>query len=255
MKRIISVLILTLSISLSAQTVVPIRVMTYNLRFGELASLDSIAAYIRNVNPDVVALQELDCKTTRGLAPHQNGKDFIGTLAYLTGMFGIYGKTIELGSGYYGIGLLSKYPITAYERIMLPNPKPKGEDRALLIASIELSGNKHFTFACAHLDLTPAQRAAQLTTIKARLEQKEGITILAGDFNTTPSEGEIAKYIPNWMDALPQDFSFPSTKPNIKIDYILYPKQQKIKVINSTIDSSIKLSDHLPGIANLELTF
>ena len=66
-----------------------LRVMTYNLRFGELASLEDIAAHIRSFKPDFVALEEVDVKTYRERAPKQNGKDFISTLAYHTGMFGL----------------------------------------------------------------------------------------------------------------------------------------------------------------------
>ena len=42
-----------------------LRVMTYNLRFGELASLEDIAAHIRSFKPDFVALEEVDDYTAR----------------------------------------------------------------------------------------------------------------------------------------------------------------------------------------------
>ena len=229
--------------------------MTYNLRFGELASLDSLATYIRKINPDVVALQEVDCKTNRELAPHQNGKDFISTLAFYTGFFGIYGKTIEFSNGYYGIGILSKYPIIASERVMLPNPEPRGEDRALLISSIDLPNSRQLIFACTHLDLTADKRAVEMTAIKEHLQHKKGIHILAGDFNTSPLQGEVVKYLGNWKDALPLDYTFPANNPQEKIDYILYDNPQKVKVVDAYVDQSSKLSDHLPGIANFEITF
>ncbi|MDD6006932.1 MAG: endonuclease, partial [Bacteroidales bacterium] len=50
-----------------------IRVMTYNLRLGELATLKQLAEHIIAFNPDFVALQEVDVHTMRRLAPHQNG--------------------------------------------------------------------------------------------------------------------------------------------------------------------------------------
>ena len=46
-----------------------LRVMTYNLRFGELASLEDIAAHIRSFKPDFVALEEVDVKTYREPLP------------------------------------------------------------------------------------------------------------------------------------------------------------------------------------------
>ena len=74
-----------------AQDTLRVRVMTYNLRFGELASLEELAHHIKSFKPDFVALQEVDSKTDRKRTPHQKGKDFISELAYHTGMFGLYG--------------------------------------------------------------------------------------------------------------------------------------------------------------------
>lgn len=116
MKRYI-LLLLCLTIGIAyAQDTLRVRVMTYNLRFGELASLEELAAHIKAFKPDFVALQEVDSKTDRKRAPHQRGKDFISELAYHTGMFGLYGKTIEYSTGYYGIGMLSKYPYISVQK-------------------------------------------------------------------------------------------------------------------------------------------
>lgn len=42
-----------------------LKIMTYNLRFGEKASLEELAEAIRAQRPDLVALQEIDCRTRR----------------------------------------------------------------------------------------------------------------------------------------------------------------------------------------------
>ena len=42
---------------------IKLRVMTYNLRLGELASLEELAAHISSFKPDVVCLQEVDILT------------------------------------------------------------------------------------------------------------------------------------------------------------------------------------------------
>ena len=61
-----------------AQDTLRIKVMTYNIRFGELASLEELASHIKSFNLDFVALQEIDCKTDRGeRAPHQIGRDYL----------------------------------------------------------------------------------------------------------------------------------------------------------------------------------
>ena len=66
-----------------------LRLMSYNLRFGELASMEEIGSYIKSLDADIVALQECDWATYRERAPKQNGVKFINELARETGMFGI----------------------------------------------------------------------------------------------------------------------------------------------------------------------
>ena len=88
----LTVLLLLILGNAYAQDTLRVKVMTYNLRFGELADLKDLAAHIKSFNPDFVALQEVDSKTNRERTPHQRGKDFISELAYYSGMFGIYGK-------------------------------------------------------------------------------------------------------------------------------------------------------------------
>ena len=122
-----------------AQDTLRIKVMTYNIRFGELASLEELASHIKSFNLDFVALQEIDCKTDRGeRAPHQIGRDYISELAYFTKMFGVYGKTIDYKGGYYGIGILSRYPYIDTKKTFLPWPNKAHERRALLEGLFEI---------------------------------------------------------------------------------------------------------------------
>ena len=59
-----------------------ITVMTFNLHAGHDASLQQIGQFIRQYQPDFVALQEVDQNTHRANCPHQNNRDFITELAY-----------------------------------------------------------------------------------------------------------------------------------------------------------------------------
>ena len=97
-----------------------LKAITYNLRFGELASLEELAARIASEKPDMVALQEVDCHTRREGIPHQHGKDFATELGFRTGMFPLYGKTIAFAGGWYGIGLLTARPYLGVRKLMLP---------------------------------------------------------------------------------------------------------------------------------------
>ena len=234
-----------------AQSSDTLKLMTYNLRFGELATLQEIATYIKGEAPDIIALQECDWKTNRERAPHQAGKAFINELAYYTGLFGLYGKAINYKSGYYGVGILSKYPIIKCERVFLPNPDKK-EQRVMLVAEIEMLDQSTLTFICTHLEVNSAKnRKAQIKLINQKVKEIKTPVILAGDFNATPHDEEIKNGFTNWTNATDTTLSFSTMKPKIKIDYIYgYPKNS-IKVISTKVDTNCKLSDHFPVCSNV----
>ena len=230
-----------------------LNVLCYNLRFGELASLEELADFIISQNPDVVALQEVDVKTYRDRAPHQNGKDFITELGFRTGMLTAYAKTIPHAGGYYGIGLLSKYPFAKTKRVMLPMPEGANEQRALLIADVELPNGKIITVVSTHLDYTISEvRQAQVKKLNKVLMKNRYPMIVAGDFNAIPGSLEISKGMANWKEVSSPDFTVPAKKPRSKIDYIFVYPAGKWSVI-SAVTPTVTLSDHLPVKAVVEI--
>lgn len=247
-------LILVIFISvLPAQENIHFKVLTYNLRFGELASLEDLAEFIRSQNPDVVALQEVDVKTYRQWIPQQNGKDFITELGFRTGMLTAYAKTIPFANGYYGIGILSKYPFTETKRFMLPLPEGAKEQRTLLLSNVELPDGNIFTFICTHLDYPSSEvRQVQVEALTSTLKSNPYPMILAGDFNASPDAPEIFSGMADWLPASAPDFTFPSSEPKAKIDYIFcYP--DSVWIVDSATTPRVKLSDHLPVCASLQL--
>ncbi len=235
--------------SVSAQDTIRVRVMTYNLRFGELASMDEIAQHIKSFKPDFVALQEVDCKTERKRTPHQHGVDFLSELAYRTGMLGIYGKTIDYASGYYGVGILSKYSYISTQKTMLPKMVEKHEQRVLLEGLFEV-GKDTLIFASTHLDaMLDETRAIQLDKIKECLENRNYPVLLGGDFNIR-STSKLIRKMDNWFSGTNADFTIPAWKPVGKIDYIFGYPQKGWKIISTQTIHSL-LSDHLPIISEL----
>ena len=71
-----------------------VRVMTYNIHHGEGSDgrfdLQRLAQIIRDADPDLVALQEVDRNTARS-----GGVDQIAELSRLTGMHSAFGKALE----------------------------------------------------------------------------------------------------------------------------------------------------------------
>ena len=254
MKRILIIISLLACVSsFAAEKGDTLKLMTYNLRFGELASMKEIGDYILSESPDIVAVQECDWATRRTRAPHQNGVKFMNELAYHTGMFGVYGKSIDYAGGFYGIGLLSKYPILKYERVLLPNDG-KTEQRSMLIADIELPGGKVITFVNTHLEVKTAQmRIEQLKFIEDYLKDCPNQIFLAGDMNAIPLSEEMAMLRESWQDLTDEVFTFHSSRPQMKIDYIYTKPSENVQLISTGVQEAVKLSDHFPVISTIVL--
>lgn len=255
LKILVSLLCFSVSLSLNAQSESDqLKVLCYNIRFGEKASLEDLAEFIKSEDPDVVALQEVDVRTYRERAPKQNGKDFITELGFRTGMLSAYGKTISYKGGYYGVGILSKYPLALVERIYLPKTENGKEQRAILLADVEYKEGAYFTFGSTHLDHTnTTERQIQVQTINKILLNRPYPVIIAGDFNARPDSEEIKNYMSQWTQiSNDRKATVPATKPKYQIDYIFcYPKDRWEKVRNCTYN--IQLSDHLPISATVNL--
>ena len=256
MKRIItliSILFASAAVMSAAEKGDTLKLMTYNLRFGELASMEQIADYISSQHPDIVALQECDWATNRTRAPHQNGVKFVNELAYHTGMFGIYGKSINYAGGYYGIGLLSRYPILRYERVLLPNDG-KTEQRSMLIADIELPDGQVITFVNTHLEVKTAQmRIEQVQFINEYLKDCPNQLFLAGDMNATPDTEEMEMLRQGWTDLTDRVYTYSTSKPQIKIDYIYAKPAENVELLGTAVKEDVMLSDHFPVISTIVL--
>ncbi len=231
----------------------PLKILCYNLRFGELASLEELAEFIKSVDPDIVALQEVDVRTYRERAPKQNGKDFITELGYRTGMLSAFGKTIPYMDGYYGIGILSKYPLSSIERIYLPKSAHGKEQRAVLVADVEYRDGAYITFASTHLDYTNTQeRQLQVQALNKELLNRSYPVLLAGDFNAIPEAEEIMNGMKRWKDLSGKDATVPAKNPKKKIDYIFGYPAGKWELIRDTT-YQVQLSDHLPLSAIVQM--
>ncbi len=232
---------------------VQFKVLCYNLRFGELASLQELAEFIKEQNPDIVALQEVDNRTFRELAPNQNDKDFATELGFYTGLIPAYGKTIPYKGGYYGIGILSKYPLAKVERIYLPKTENGNEQRAVLVADVEYDEGKYITFASTHLDYTNTQeRQVQVQKLNEVLENSPWPVIVAGDFNARPDSKEIKEGMSEWKIVSDLSPTVPAHAPKNTIDYIFCFPADKWKGVEAET-YRVGLSDHLPISAIVEL--
>lgn len=240
-------------------------VMTYNIYHGESpqvageSTLQEIGQFIKQVQPDFVAFQEVDSMTTR-LGPLNDGTpfDLADSLAKLTNMHAYFAKALDFGGGGYGIAILSEKKFEA-NKIRLPNPR-QGEPRVLLALEGKTAVGYPIIFGGTHLDHQyKANRLAQVEEINHRLAGNDSPVILAGDFNFSPGSKGYKQVKNQWMDAGQYSsqkdepaFTYPSENPAKRIDYIWLSKNAKWKVLEyQTAD--VRYSDHRPVVAKIIL--
>jgi len=168
-------------------------------------------------------------------------------------MLTAYAKTIPYEGGYYGIGILSRYPFVETQRIMLLYPEGAKEQRALLLGDVELDNGRILSFACTHLDYTTSfVRQEQVKAINNALKDNPYPMIVCGDFNAKPDSPEISHGMVEWKQVTNPDYTSPAQNPRSKIDYIFCFPGKKWSIISSETPK-VFFSDHLPVNAYLEI--
>ena len=220
-----------------------LRVMTYNIKHGELSSLEAIADVIRAEAPDLVGLQEVDDEAARSGGVSQSYR-----LGQLTGMASLFRTALDLpGGGQYGLALLSRHPILASEKLSLTST---GEQRILVTVEVELADGRVVPFAITHLGLDAGERATQAQEIAAALAARPE-AILVGDLNETPDGPAVGILAGALRDAWPLagqggGETIPAAAPTRRIDYVLlgaaWPPPAAARVPAATA------SDHRPVV-------
>ncbi|NYE03499.1 endonuclease/exonuclease/phosphatase family metal-dependent hydrolase [Bacillus niacini] len=241
-----------------------IKVMTFNIHHAvtdAILVLNRISVIINTSGADIIGLQEVD----NHFSERSSFVDQAKWLSKYLGMHYAYGANLDydpLQEGelrrQYGTAVLSKYPILSAKNHLLTNityPGNPTEQRGLLETVINVKGN-YVHFYNTHLDDQRAeQRDLQIKEIHDIANQKEGTSIIVGDFNATPESAEILKMTAQYKDVFAEmgknnDFTFPANRPDSRIDYIFTSEDVEIRtgeVINTNV------SDHLPITAELVL--
>ncbi len=239
-KKVISTLVFVLSvITLSAQTYSKepgvIRMMTYNVAYcrgfdgyqdgskTDKQNTERIGKIIKALDPDVVALQELD-------SGNINRRFLLEEIQKASGIDYevIYGMSDLADVGNYGLGILikKKYPVLQVRKYKLPgtvygsNPPIKNKDRLMLRIMTD-----RFYFMCTHLDLNDEQRIISAGIINNELEYMRKPSFLAGDLNDSHrwNGGAFTNCFNDTWDLF-STTEYTISNPNNKntIDYILY---------------------------------
>lgn len=163
--------------SYSAPAEDTLRVMTFNTHNCEEGEkIAEVGKDIMANSPDVVCLQELD----RG-AKRSDKKDILAELAKETEMpYYCFFPAINYQGGQYGVGILSRYPLSGITRTTLDSGEEEG--RVLGSAVINAAG-KEINIYVTHLSFESTElRSGQFRFINNILKDKKPF-ILCGDFN------------------------------------------------------------------------
>lgn len=207
-----------------------------------------VAAVIRELEADMVGLQEVD---NRSDGTHESAQmDF---LARETGYEPIPGPTIRHPEGHYGNVLLTRWPAVDKREIDLcfTHREPRGAIEAVL--SVHLH---EVRVIVTHLGLAREERRYQIgQLVECLVEERLPLfTVLLGDINEWFPFSWRLREIHRTLGRSPALRSFPSWRPFFPLDRIWVKPRAAMKTmkVHSTRLSRVA-SDHLPVVADVLL--
>lgn len=229
------------------------RVVTYNIHAGrgtdDVTNLERIADVIRRLDPDLVALQEVDVGVARSGRVDQAAR-----LGELLDMNHVFGSFMDYQGGRYGMAILSRCAIRRVEPVRLADGN---EPRIALTAEIERATGGTITFVDVHFDWVASDsfRIVQATETAERLDDLRTPWILAGDLNDVPGSPTVALFRARAHEAAKPDdrrLTFPSARPEREIDFIFAAPADHWRVTDVEVVAETVASDHRPVVAELE---
>lgn len=249
------------------------RLVTFNILHGRSlrdrqVDVDVLRAAVRDLDPDVLALQEVDRNQ-----PRSHGADLTAAAAeamgapdhrFVAALAGSPGATWEAATGEeqpdaaaYGIALLSRYPVTGWHVVRLPTlPSPvpirfrgqllptlvRDEPRVAVAASVDSPAGP-MTIATTHLSFVRWWNGRQLKHLAASLAPLPRPLVVTGDLNMGPGRAERI----TGLAGLAHHATFPADRPREQLDHVLadppLPARSAVR--------RMPLSDHLALVVDL----
>ena len=221
--------------------------MTYNVGVFDKYMDDSageIAALVKSLGADVVALNELDSCNRR-----HDTFQLVDFAQALGGWNHAYSSSFPFADGSYGNGIAATDTFIYEEKVLLPL-SDGAEQRSMMVVETE-----KYVLACTHLDHKGENaRMDQVrfinSWINGRYARSDKPVFLCGDMNAVPDDPVVRELLKNWMLLSVTEATWPSQNPEECLDYIFCLKSGKpIRILKSEIPEYHGIeqySDHLP---------
>ena len=249
--------------------------MTFNILHGRSlrdGQVDPgrLAAAVRRLDPDILALQEVDRAQDRShrLDLTAVAAAAMGAVAHrfvpaLVGTPGARWAPARDGgrpdAPAYGVSLLSRYPATAWRVVRLPRipfqvPRTGAhwwperlarEEPRVAVAGRLLSPDGPLTAVTTHLSFVPGWGQLQLLAIRRALAGVEGPVVLLGDLNLSGRQPELL----TGYRSLGRRPTMPAAHPDHQIDHIL--ARGALGPVVAVDNPELELSDHRPLVVEL----
>ena len=225
----------------------PLTVATYNIHsaIGTDGRFDPlrIAAVLREIDADVIALQEVPLGDSRR-------ENVLAQLQQATGFYAVEGPAMTLPHRHYGNAVLSRYPVTATRIIDLSFGSR--EPRGALDADLDVHGHP-LRIIATHLGLRPAERCDQISRLLQTFDTDKMPVILMGDVNEWFVWGRCLRRLVTHFEAVPTVRTFPSRWPLFALDRIwISPRHRMMRIEVHATPLAKLASDHLPLIAHID---
>jgi endonuclease/exonuclease/phosphatase family metal-dependent hydrolase len=223
------------------------RAVSYNIHSGvgsdRRASIDRILHVLREIEADVVALQEVG---------HDMLVDGLDQFTYLEkhlAMAGVHGVNLRRGKHAFGNALFTRGEIRGFhlEDLSVTSFEPRGAIDCLI-----RFGEHAVRVVATHLGLYPYERREQLDRLGGVLKtRRNGLTVVLGDFNIFGLERRLLRRA-GAPARLPRLRTFPARRPLMSLDRIWsVPNGRLVQTHVHRTPLARTASDHLPIVADI----
>ncbi len=226
-----------------------LRVASYNIHrcmgADGVRSPERIADVIRELDADIVALQEVESRMGMDADAHQ-----LNYLAQVTGFVAVAGPTVLRPDSHYGNALLTRLPVLAVRRLDL---SVRGfEPRGALDVDLD-AGGEPLRIISTHLGLRHRERREQVARLLGVLEQHtDRRLLLLGDINEWVPGSRTLGRLHARLGQSPAPRTYPARRPLFALDRV-WASPREIIADLARHDTALArvASDHLPVTARV----